>query len=102
MKVITEKELLDFCYKNAKKIAESQFFIIDEDYNIIQLSTGGILKNMIKINCKYEPIFTFEDNIYFISIFIKYNTNPITELNLIATKWIVKDGKYVDFEKVVP
>ena len=87
MKVITEKELLDFCYKNAKVLAKSQFLDIDENYIL---------------NGNTRPIIKFRDELYYISISIKYNTKPIHELNLIATKWIVKDGKYVDFEKVVP
>jgi hypothetical protein len=96
MNTITEKELLDFCYRSAKKLAESQYFEIDENYNLIRLN--GRYQPSFIVN--YKPIITFEDNDNFILIKIKYNTKPFTELILTNAKWIVKEGKYYQFDSI--
>lgn len=97
MNRITQKELLEFCYEDAKRIIESQYLEIDEQYNLLDVE--GITEPLITINELRENL---------IVINIKYNRldsfgNPVgdIELNLCKPKSIIKDGEIYNFDKIV-
>lgn len=89
MKTITEKELLDYHFSQINEIAKSQLVDIDENYFLIQDGK------------KEEPEFIFEDNFNTIRIFVKYNTTPKIELSFYNLKYILRDNKMYQFDKVV-
>jgi hypothetical protein len=112
MNTITQKELLKFCLSDAKKIIESQYLEIDEQYNLLDrhrwITANSTLGHNVK--GKTEPLITINElegrNIIVINI--KYNRldafgHPAgdIELNLLNLKYIIKDGEIYKFDKIV-
>lgn len=100
-KTITEKELLGYCLKDAKSIANSQHLDIDNDYNLIQYGQGYkdgkfITKPIIEIDDSSERM---------VIINIKYQIIPehinITELKMSKPKSIFTGKKIYNFNKVI-
>jgi hypothetical protein len=100
-KTITEKELLGYCLKDAKAIANSQHLDIDNDYNLIQYGQGYkdgkfITKPIIEIDDSSERM---------VIINIKYQIIPehinITELKMSKPKSIFTGKKIYNFNKVI-
>jgi hypothetical protein len=112
MNTITQKELLEYYYEDAKKIVESQYLEIDEQYNLLDryewITTNS--KNDHNVKGITKPLITINEleNRNIIVINIKYNRldsfgHPVgdIELNLSKPKSIIKDGEIYTFDKIV-
>ena len=112
MNTITQKELLEFCLSDAREILASQYLEIDEQYNLLDRYQWIIANDTLDHNVKgiTEPIITINElegrNIIVINI--KYNRldsfgNPVgdIELNLPKLKYIIKDGEFYRFDKII-
>jgi hypothetical protein len=90
LEYITREELLKDCIKDVKRIAESQFVEIDDDYFLI---IDGE---------KYAPMTMIQGN-EIITITFIYNLKslPKLEFTISKTRFIVKNGAYVKFNKVI-
>lgn len=110
MNTITQKELLEYYYEDAKKIAESQYLEIDEQYNLLDRCKWITAMMTLSHNVKgiTKPLTTINELEDIILINIKYNRldsfgHPVgdIELNLSKPKYIIKDGEIYNFDKIV-
>jgi hypothetical protein len=110
MITITKKELLEFYYQDIKKIVESQYLEIDEQYNLIDRYQWIIANDTLDHNVKgiTEPLITINELENIIVINIKYNRldsfgHPVgdIELKLPKLKYIMKDGEVYRFDKII-
>ncbi len=90
-----EKELLDYCLKQAQQLAESQYLKIDSDYNL--LDNGKAIKPKIEINDSFERMVVI-DIIY--EIIMPEHIN-IKKLNMSKPKYVVRGKEIYKFDKVV-
>ena len=112
MNTITKKELLEYYYEDAKKIVESQYLEIDENYNLLDRHKWVTANSTLSHNVKgiTEPLITINEleNKNIIIINIKYNRLDSfghlvgdIELNLSKPKSIIKDGEVYEFNKII-
>jgi hypothetical protein len=94
-KNLLEKELLDYCLKQAQQLAESQYLKIDSDYNL--LDNGKAIKPKIEINDSFERMVVI-DIIY--EIIMPEHIN-IKKLNMSKPKYVVRGKEIYKFDKVV-
>ena len=90
---ITQKELLDYCLKQAQQLAESQYLVIDSDYNLLE--NGKAIKPKIEINDSFERMVVID---------IIYQIIPehiIKKLNMSKPKYIVRGKEIYKFDKVI-
>lgn len=85
---ITEKELLQYCLKEAKHIAKSQFIEIDKDYILI------------KDDEKYTPEIKITDSVNLVMITIRYKTQPLTELYMTKPKWVDREKIMYTYKEI--
>ena len=86
---ITKKELLDYCLKQAKQLAESQYLVIDSDYNLLE--NGKAIKPKIEINDSFERMVVID---------ILYE-HINKKLNMSKPKYVVRGKEIYKFDKVV-
>ena len=95
MNTITQLELLEYWFKDAKDILNSQHCDIDENYKLT--NADGI-----NINPKIEIDDSLKD---IVIINIKYQIMPehinITELNMSKPKFISRGNEIYNFKKVI-
>jgi len=91
---ITQKELLDYCLKQAQQLAESQYLEIDSDYNLLE--NGKAIKPKIEINDSFERMVVI-DIVYEI---IPEHIN-IKKLNMSKPKYVVRGKEIYKFDKVI-
>jgi len=110
MNTITQKELLAYHYEDAKRIVESQYLEIDEEYNLLDRYKWIIANDTLGHNVKgiTQPLITINELENIIVINIKYNRldsfgHPVgdIELNLSKPKYTIKDGEIYNFDKIV-
>jgi hypothetical protein len=110
MNTITQNELLTYYYQHAKKIAESQYLEIDEEYNLLDRYEWITANSKNDHNVKgiTQPLITINELENIIVINIKYKRldsfgHPVgdIELNLSKPKSIIKDGEIYNFDKIV-
>jgi hypothetical protein len=111
MNTITKNELLKYYLEGAKRIVESQYLELDEQYNLLDsyrwitanwtlshnvidiiepsITINDELKSIVIINIKYKRLTKFGENIGDI------------ELNISKPKSIIKDGEVYEFDKVI-
>lgn len=91
---ITQKELLDYCLKQAQQLAESQYLEIDSDYNLLE--NGKAIKPKIEINDSFERMVVID---------ILYQIMPhhinIKKLNMSKPKYVVRGKEIYKFDKVI-
>jgi len=92
---ITQKELLDYCLKQAQQLAESQYLEIDSDYNL--LDNGKAIKPKIEINDSFDWMVVI-DIIY--EIIMPEHIN-IKKLNMSKPKYVVRGKEIYKFDKVI-
>ncbi len=112
MNTITQKELLEYYYEDAKKIIESQYLEIDDQYNLLDrhkwITVMMTLSHNVKKDTTFTPSITINDEFNdIIVINIKYKRldsfgHPVgdIELNLSKPKYIIKDGEIYNFDKI--
>jgi len=111
MNTITQKELLDYHFKEVKKIVESQYLELDEEYNLLDRYQWVTANDTLSHNVKdiIEPTITINDDLKdIVLINIKYkrlttfgqNMGDI-ELNLSKPKFIIRDNEFYSFDKVI-
>jgi hypothetical protein len=86
---ITEKELLQYCFREVQHIAKSQFIEIDKDFNLI------------KDGENYIPEIKITDSVNLVMITIRYKTQPLTELYMTKPKWIKRERMMYTFKNVI-
>jgi hypothetical protein len=110
MNKITQKELLAYHYEDAKRIVESQYLEIDENYNLLDRHEWitANSKNDHNVKGATQPLITINELEDIIVINIKYNRldsfgHPVgdIELNLSKPKSIIKNGEIYNFDKIV-
>jgi hypothetical protein len=91
---ITQKELLDYCLKQAQELAKSQYLEIDSDYNL--LDNGYAIKPKIVINDSFERMVVID---------ILYQIVPehinIKKINMSKPKYVVRGKEIYKFDKVI-
>jgi hypothetical protein len=91
---ITQKELLDYCLKQAQQLAESQYIEIDSDYNLLE--NGVAIKPKIEINDSFERMVVI-DIVYQI---IPEHIN-IKKINMSKPKYVLRGKEIYKFDKVI-
>ena len=89
---ITKDELLKNCLEDVKRIAESQFVEIDDEYFLIVNGEKHSPMTMIQGNDVITITFIYNS---------KDNSFPQIELKINKLRWIRRDGNIVKFKKVI-
>ena len=92
LEYITKDELLKNCLEDVKRIAESQFVEIDDDYLLIVNGEKHSPMTMIQGNDVITITFIYNS---------KDNSFPQIELKINKLRWIRRDGNIVKFKKVI-